>query len=139
HPAGVSHKHPEPLSRQPFAVPDVLDRRRHRAHHPDRPGSCAVDRYRAGLEYIMSISIIVRPLASPAEYEMHFQFADQAFSSDPSQTNARFWQQVTTSRPDFRPEQLRGAFRDGEQLGSYILHERVLRMGAARLATGCIG
>jgi len=87
----------------------------------------------------MSSSIIVRPLASAAEYELHFQFADQAFSPDPSPDSARFWQQVTTSRPDFRPEQLRGAFRDGEQLGSYILHERVLRMGTARLATGCIG
>jgi len=86
-----------------------------------------------------SSSIVVRPLASPAEYELHFQFADQAFSPHPSPDSARFWQQVTTTRPDFRPEQLRGAFRDGEQLGSYILHERVLRMGTAQLATGCIG
>jgi hypothetical protein len=29
-------------------------------------------------------SIIVRPLASPAEHQLHFQFADQAFSPDPS-------------------------------------------------------
>ena len=88
---------------------------------------------------MVSSPMIVRPLASPAEYALHFQLADQAFSPDPSPANARFWQQVTTSRPDFRAEQLRGAFRDGEQLGSYILHERTLRMGAARLATGCIG
>ena len=76
-----------------------------------------------------SSSIIVRPLASPTEYELHFQFADQAFSPDPSPASVRYWQQVTTTRPDYRPEQLRGAFRGGEQLGSYILHERVLRMG----------
>ena len=84
-------------------------------------------------------SIVVRPLADAAEYELHFQFADQAFSPNPSPESVRFWQGVTTSRPDFRPEQLRGAFRDGEQVGSYILYERVLRMGEARLATGCIG
>jgi len=29
-------------------------------------------------------SIIVRPLASPAEHQLHFQFADQAFSPDSS-------------------------------------------------------
>src|SRR5207302_5940939 len=34
--------------------------------------------------------------------------------------------------------QLRGAFRDGEQLGSYIIFERMLRMGAAQVSTGCI-
>jgi predicted N-acetyltransferase YhbS len=86
-----------------------------------------------------SSSIIVRPLASPAEHQLHFHFADQAFSPDPSPTSAQYWQQVTISRPGYRSEQLRGAFRDGEQLGSYILHERMLRMGVARLATGCVG
>src|SRR5438477_2960087 len=86
-----------------------------------------------------SSSIIVRSLASPAEQEMHFQLANQAFSENPSPTDARFWQQFTTSRPEYCPEQLRGAFRDGEQLGSYILYERKLRMGAAQLTTGCIG
>jgi predicted N-acetyltransferase YhbS len=86
-----------------------------------------------------SSSIDVRPLADAAEYEMRFQFGDQAFSPNPSPDSARFWQRVITSSPDFRAEQLRGAFRDSEQLGSYILHERVMRMGEARLATGCIG
>jgi predicted N-acetyltransferase YhbS len=83
--------------------------------------------------------IIVRPLASPAEYKLHFEFADQAFSPDPSPTSAQYWQQFVTNQPGFRPEQLRGAFRDGEQLGSYIMHERILRMGAAQFLTGCIG
>lgn len=84
-------------------------------------------------------SISVRPLASPAEQQLHFQFSDQAFSPDTSPASARYWQQVTTTHPEYRPEQLRGAFRDGEQLGSYIFHERMLRIGMARLATGCIG
>jgi predicted N-acetyltransferase YhbS len=86
-----------------------------------------------------SSSVIVRPLASTTGYELHFQFADQEFSPDPSPASARYVQQVNTTRPEFRPEQLRGAFRNGEQVGSYIIYEWVLRMGAARLATGCIG
>ena len=86
-----------------------------------------------------SSSIIVRPLASPAEYRLHFQFANKEFSPDPSPASALSTQQITTTRPEFRSEQLRGAFRDGEQVGSYTIFERTLRMGAARLATGCIG
>lgn len=86
-----------------------------------------------------SSSITVRPLATPGELERYFHLADQAFSSDPSPSNARYWHQFVTTEPAFRPEQLRGAFRDGELLGGYILHERILRMGVALLSTGCIG
>lgn len=86
-----------------------------------------------------SSPITVRPLATPTEYKLHFQFADQAFSPDPSQTSVLYWQQFVTNYPGFRPEQLRGAFRDEEQLGSYIIHERTLRMGEAQMLTGCIG
>src|SRR5258706_6153555 len=85
-----------------------------------------------------SSSIIVRPLASSAEYELHFQFADQEFSPDPSPASALYVQRVTTTRPEFRPEQLRWAFRNGEQIGSYIIYEWALRMRAARLATRTI-
>jgi len=86
-----------------------------------------------------SSSIIVRPLASDAERELQFQLADQAFSTDPSPSNAAYWEQLITTLPEHRPEQLRGAFRNGEQLGGYIMYERVMRMGVARLLTGCIG
>lgn len=88
---------------------------------------------------MVSSPILVRALASPTEREMHFQLADQAFSPNPSPASVQHWQQFVTTAPEYRPEQLRGAFRDGEQLGSYIFHERTLRMGAARLLTGCIG
>jgi predicted N-acetyltransferase YhbS len=88
---------------------------------------------------LSSSSIIVRPLASPAEYALHFQSADAEFSPDPSPASALSAQEITTTRPEFRAEQLRGAFRDGEQIGSYSIFEWVLRVGAARLATGCIG
>ncbi len=89
--------------------------------------------------------ITVRPLATPGEREMHFHQADQAFSPNPSPTSVQYWTQVVTTMPEYRPEQLRGAFRAGEQSGiqvlqgSYIFHERTMRMGAARIPTGCIG
>ena len=86
-----------------------------------------------------SSSNMVRPLASPAELHLHFQFADQAFSPDSSPESARYWQQVTTTRPGFHFEQLRGPFRDGEQVGSYLLRECILHMGMARLTMGCVG
>jgi predicted N-acetyltransferase YhbS len=83
--------------------------------------------------------IIVRALATAGERERHCQFADQAFSREPSPESARYWYQFVTTMPGYRPEQLRGAFRDGEQVGSYFLHERTMHVGAARLLTGCIG
>lgn len=85
-----------------------------------------------------SSSIVVRPLIT-AEYGLHFQSADAEFSPDPSPASTLFVQSLTTTRPEFRAEQLRGAFLDGKQVGSYILHERILHMGSARLSTGCIG
>ncbi|HJT56018.1 MAG TPA: GNAT family N-acetyltransferase [Ktedonobacteraceae bacterium] len=85
-----------------------------------------------------SSSIIVRPLTT-AEYRLHFQSANAEFSPDPSPASALLIQNLTISRPEFRAEQLRGAFLDGKQVGSYILHERLLRMGTAHLPTGCIG
>lgn len=34
---------------------------------------------------------------------------------------------------------MHSAYRDGKQLGGYRIYERVLRVGSARLVTGCIG
>src|SRR5919106_431514 len=83
--------------------------------------------------------ITVRALATSDERQRHCQFADQAFSREPSPASARSWYQFITTMPGYRPEQLRGAFRDGEQVGSYFLHERTMHVGTARLLTGCIG
>ena len=63
----------------------------------------------------------------------------EAFSREPSPESARYWYQFVTTMPGYRPEQLRGAFRNGEQVGSYFLHERTMHVGTARLLTGCIG
>ena len=89
---------------------------------------------------MMASSLVVRPLRSSEEYDLQFQLADQAFGEQ-GQTSAESvqrWQRYITNLPEFRPEQLRGVFRDGEQLGGYILYERILHMGAANISTGCI-
>src|SRR5437868_8647239 len=84
-------------------------------------------------------SPIVRSLSSAEEYTRQFQMAEEAFSPEPSEEGAQRWQRYLTGMPEFRPEQLRGVFRTGEQVGGYILYERVMRMGLARISTGCIG
>jgi predicted N-acetyltransferase YhbS len=86
-----------------------------------------------------SPSLIVRSLASDAERELLFQWSDQAFSPNPSPNGASRFQQYVTTQPEYRPEIMRGVFRDGEQIGGCIIFERTLRMGTARLVTGCIG
>jgi hypothetical protein len=67
---------------------------------------------------MVSAPLTVRALVTASERERHCQFADQAFSHAPSPESARHWQQFVTTMPGYRPEQLRGAFRDGEQVGS---------------------
>src|SRR5438309_11940933 len=89
---------------------------------------------------MMASSLVVRPLKSLEEYDLQFQLSDQAFAEQErtSAESVQRWRHYVTNMPDFRPEQLRGIFRDGEQLGGYILFERLLRMGAANISTGCI-
>ncbi|HEU5228048.1 MAG TPA: GNAT family N-acetyltransferase [Ktedonobacteraceae bacterium] len=84
-------------------------------------------------------SLIVRSLASAEEYTIYYRLADTAFSSEPSEESAQRWQHFTAHHPDFHPDQVRGAFSDQQLLGGYMLYERVLCIGTARLATGCIG
>jgi predicted N-acetyltransferase YhbS len=84
-------------------------------------------------------SLIVRPLATPAEYHLQLSLADQAFSQQPSPESVERWQRFLTGLPDFRPEQLRGAFLGEQQMGGYMMYEREMRMGAACISTGCIG
>ena len=83
-------------------------------------------------------SIIVRPLASAEEYTLYSRLADTAFSRPPSEESVRRWQEYVRQSPDFRDEQMRGVFRDGQLMGGCVVHERLLQMGAARILTGCI-
>src|SRR5581483_5176810 len=83
-------------------------------------------------------SLIVRPLATAEEHNIYYHLADTAFSPEPSEESAQGWQHFITHQPDFYPEQARGAFHDNQLCGGYMLYERLLCMGRARLATGCI-
>lgn len=83
-------------------------------------------------------SILVRPIATPDELKLQLQLGDQAFSPEPSPESAERWREVITSSPEFRSEEIRGAFRGSEQLGGFIIYERKLCMGKAQLTTGCI-
>ncbi|HLZ56927.1 MAG TPA: GNAT family N-acetyltransferase, partial [Ktedonosporobacter sp.] len=85
----------------------------------------------------------IRSPYSPDELTEHingYVQVAQSFSPDPlpEDTATRLLRKVATS-PGYRPEQVRGAYRNGEHLGGYRIYERLLRVGTARLVTGCIG
>lgn len=88
-------------------------------------------------------SLLIRPPHTPDELAEHIQGyveVAQSFSPEPlpEDTAHRLLHRLTTL-PGYRQEQIRSAYREGEQLGGYRIYERVLRVGAARLVTGCIG
>lgn len=88
-------------------------------------------------------SFLIRPPRSPDELADHmngYVEVNQAFSPDPfpEDTAHRLLRRLITL-PGYRPEQVRSAYRHDEHLGGYRIYERMLRMGNARIATGCIG
>lgn len=83
--------------------------------------------------------LTVHPLTSPEEQQSYYRLARDAFAPQMSDEDTQRWQQFVIQSPEFRPEQVRGAFLNGQLLGGYIVYERVLRMGVARISTGCIG
>lgn len=82
---------------------------------------------------LVSPPFYVRALTLPEEYRQFFALADEVFSAPPSQENAERWRQRTLADPDIRSEHVRGVFRDGRFVGGYLLSERLLRMGVARI------
>lgn len=84
-------------------------------------------------------NLIVRPPATATELAMHFQGDLLAFEQRDDPVEAAHWQESTFNAPGFRLEQLRCVFLDGQQAGGCIVHERELRIGQARLLTGCVG
>lgn len=86
--------------------------------------------------------LLIRPSYSSQELADHLQGyveVAESFSPDPlpadTATRQLHW---LTTLPGYRPEQVRNAYRHGEHLGGYRIYERQVRIGAARLATGCI-
>ena len=91
----------------------------------------------------VSSSLIIRPPLSPDELTEHIKGdveIAQSFSPDPLPEDIVHQRlHRLTTLPGYRQEQVRSAYRNGEQLGGYRIYERLLRVGVARLAVGCIG
>lgn len=83
-------------------------------------------------------AVVVRPLRSADEDRTYYRWASAEFATQASEEEAQRWLRAVHESPGFRPEHVRGAFRAEEQLGGYMLHDRLLCMGAARISTGCI-
>ncbi len=88
-------------------------------------------------------ALTIRPPQSADELREHldgYVEVAQSFSSDPLPEDmaSRLLRRLTTL-PGYRSEQVRSAYRNGEQLGGYRIYERLLGVGVARLATGCVG
>jgi GNAT superfamily N-acetyltransferase len=86
-------------------------------------------------------TITVRPLATDEEIDTYCNLASVAFftSGGDTATEARRWRRSIEAAPEFDPRQWRGAFVGERFAGGYIIYERELRAGAARLRTVCIG
>jgi predicted N-acetyltransferase YhbS len=83
--------------------------------------------------------LTVRPFHSAEEASTYYRLTEEAFVPNPTEEGAQRWQRFLQNSPDFRPEQVRGVFRDEQLLGGYTMHERMLCMGGAHISTGCIG
>jgi GNAT superfamily N-acetyltransferase len=84
-------------------------------------------------------AITVRQLQTSAEIDTFMRLATETFipGADVEREAAR-WRRFLEEAPIFEPSQLRGAFRGDVFVGGYLIHERRLRLGSARLCTGCI-
>lgn len=84
----------------------------------------------------------VRSAANQTESEQLGSLAGAAFSPDvPAAQYQEFWQKMLTHAGDIQPESQRVVVdpATGHVLGGYLLRQRTLCIGPARLLTGCIG
>lgn len=89
---------------------------------------------------MVKAGIVVQALTTPHELAQICRLSAATFGdAEDSDKAARRWQRRITESPAYHPGQWRGAFCGGRLLGGYIMHERLMRSGLARLPTGCIG
>jgi GNAT superfamily N-acetyltransferase len=82
----------------------------------------------------------VRPPSTDEELNAFFRLAAWTFvTRAETETAAADLRRFVTEFPEAGPTGIRGAFGDGRYLGGYLIDERWLRIGAARLRTGWIG
>jgi predicted N-acetyltransferase YhbS len=88
------------------------------------------------------LPVAVRALETDAEIAAFTRLATAQFFKDRSpslEATAARWRRCFEDAPHYLPEQWRGAFLDGRLVGGYVVEERTLRLGPARLRCGCIG
>lgn len=69
-----------------------------------------------------------------------YRLAAQAFGSPENiEEEARIWRRMDERATDFLPRQRRGVFLGDTYVGGCMINERVMRAGAARLPTACVG
>ncbi len=85
-------------------------------------------------------SLEIRPPETDAESEALFHLAAATFiRTSPSAVAAADWRRFLETAPWFHPSNARGAFLGRTYLGGYLIEERTLCIGPARLRAGCIG
>jgi predicted N-acetyltransferase YhbS len=83
---------------------------------------------------------VVRPPANSDEIAAFFSLAASTFIRDtPQSVAAADFRRYVLDGPAPDPASIRGAFRGGGYLGGYLIEERTLRVGQARLRAGCVG
>jgi predicted N-acetyltransferase YhbS len=87
-----------------------------------------------------NVELAVRPPANEEETAAFFRLAAAQFIRDsPGAIAAADFRRFVYDAPGADPRSVRGAFRDDDYLGGYLVEERELRVGSARLRAGCIG
>lgn len=85
-------------------------------------------------------AVTIRPPEGPAETEAFFRLAAATFVRGvPVDVAAADWCRFVKGAPEHHPGHIRGAFWDNTYVGGYLIEERRLRFGSARLRVGCIG
>ncbi len=87
---------------------------------------------------MITSTVMVRALETRDELEWMCRLSTQTFRSW-TEDEAGIVLQRTTESPEYRSGQWRGAFIDDRPVGGYIMHEREMRAGTARLPAACIG
>ncbi len=91
-------------------------------------------------KHVESPDFVIRPLETPDERDAYYLLATQTFHPliDAVEALPRR-RRFVENNPTFQAHSLRGAFIGNTLLGGCHVDERVLRIGSARLLTGCIG
>lgn len=84
--------------------------------------------------------LTVRPVETEEEITTFYRLAAQTFGSPENlEEEARTWRREDERVPDFLPRQRRGVFLGETYVGGCAIGERVMRVGAGRLPTACVG